>query len=92
MKNIILTLAILLFNCHNTQNTGEMKIQQIPLEKQITYMIDLTLKTPHELYINDILAVSRSRGSNAAIDINPYVLKKWEIQDKVKAIALLAFE
>jgi len=34
MKNIILTLAILLFNCHNAQNTGEMKIQQIPLENK----------------------------------------------------------
>ena len=86
MKNIILTLAILLFNCHNTQNTGEMKIQQIPLEKQITYMIDLTLKTPHELYINDILAVSRSRGSNAAIDINPYVLKNGKYKIKLRLL------
>ena len=44
MKNIILTLAILLFNCHNAQNTGEMKIQQIPLEKQITYGISLSMR------------------------------------------------
>ena len=86
MKNIILTLAILLLNCHNAQNTGEMKIQQIPLEKQITYMIDLTLKTPHELYINDILAVSRSRGSNAAIDINPYVLKNGKYKIKLRLL------
>ena len=86
MKNIILTLAILLFNCHNAQNTGEMKIQQIPLEKQITYMIDLTLRTPHELYINDILAVSRSRGSNAAIDINPYVLKNGKYKIKLRLL------
>jgi len=86
MKNIILTLAILLFNCHNAQNTGEMEIQQIPLEKQITYMIDLTLRTPHELYINDILAVSRSRGSNAAIDINPYVLKNGKYKIKLRLL------
>ena len=46
MKKIIFIFIILLFNCHNAQNTGEMKIQQIPLEKQITYMIDLTLRTP----------------------------------------------
>ncbi|EPD29098.1 hypothetical protein SAMN05444420_102185 [Capnocytophaga granulosa] len=63
-----------------------MKIQQIPLEKQITYMIDLTLKTPHELYINDILAVSRSRGSNAAIDINPYVLKNGKYKIKLRLL------
>ena len=86
MKKILFIFTILLFNCHNAQNTGEMKIQQIPLEKQITYMIDLTLKTPHELYINDILAVSRSRGSNAAIDINPYVLKNGKYKIKLRLL------
>ena len=86
MKKIIFIFIILLFNCHNAQNTGEMKIQQIPLEKQITYMIDLTLRPPHELYINDILAVSRSRGSNAAIDINPYVLKNGKYKIKLRLL------
>ena len=87
MKKVyLLAIAILMFNCHNAQNTGEMKIQQIPLEKQITYMIDLTLRTPHELYINDILAVSRSRGSNAAIDINPYVLKNGKYKIKLRLL------
>ena len=33
MKKVyLLAIAILMFNCHNAQNTGEMKIQQIPLE------------------------------------------------------------
>ena len=86
MRQLVFLCFILLFNCHNAQNTGEMKIQQIPLEKQITYMIDLTLKTPHELYINDILAVSRSRGSNAAIDINPYVLKNGKYKIKLRLL------
>ena len=86
MKKILFIFTILLFNCHNAQNTGEMKIQQIPLEKQITYMIDITLKTPHELYINDILAVSRSRGSNAAIDINPYVLKNGKYKIRLRLL------
>ena len=88
MKKIhLLTIIILtLLNCNNTQK--KMKIQQIPLEKQITYMIDLTLKTPHELYINDILAVSRSRGSNAAIDINPYVLKNGKCKIKLQIFPL----
>ena len=86
MKKIhLLTIIILtLLNCNNTQK--KMKIQQIPLEKQITYMIYLTLKTPHELYINDILAVSRSRGSNAAIDINPYVLKNGKYKIKLRLL------
>ena len=85
MKKIhLLAIAILMFNCHNAQK--KMGTQQIPLEKQITYMIDLTLKTPHELYINDILAVSRSRGSNAAIDINPYVLKNGKYKIKLRLL------
>ena len=85
MKKVyLLAIAILLFNCHNAQK--KMGTQQIPLEKQITYMIDLTLKTPHELYINDILAVSRSRGSNAAIDINPYVLKNGKYKIKLRLL------
>ena len=85
MKKVyLLAIAILMFNCHNAQK--KMGTQQIPLEKQITYMIDLTLKTPHELYINDILAVSRSRGSNAAIDINPYVLKNGKYKIKLKLL------
>ena len=45
MKKIhLLAIAILMFNCHNAQK--KMGTQQIPLEKQITYMIDLTLKPP----------------------------------------------
>ena len=84
MRQLVFLCFILLFNCHNAQN--KMKIQQIPLEKQTTYMIDLTLKTPHELYINDILAVSRSRGSNAAIDINPYVLKNGKYKIKLRLL------
>jgi len=84
MRQLVFLCFILLFNCHNAQN--KMKIQQIPLEKQITYMIDLTLRTPHELYINDILAVSRSRGSNAAIDINPYVLKNGKYKIKLRLL------
>ena len=79
MKNIILTLAILLLNCNNTQNTGEMKIQQIPLEKQITYMIALSMRVPYELYINDIKADCDYVGANSGVDMNPYILKKWEI-------------
>ena len=72
MKKIhLLTIIILLFNCHNTQNTGEMKIQQIPLEKQITYIIALSMRVPYELYINDIKADCDYVGANSGVDMNP---------------------
>ena len=84
MKNIILTLAILLFNCHNAQNTGEMKIQQIPLEKQITYGISLSMCVPYELYINDIKADCDYVGANSGVDMNPYILKNGKYKVKLR--------
>ena len=86
MKKIhLLTIIILLLNCNNTQNTGEMKIQQIPLEKQITYMIALSMRVPYELYINDIKADYDYVGANNGVDINPYVLKngKYKVKQKI---------
>jgi len=84
MKNIILTLAILLLNCNNAQNTGEMKIQQIPLEKQITYIIALSMRVPYELYINDIKADCDYVGANSGVDMNPYILKNGKYKVKLR--------
>ena len=88
MKNIILTLAILLFNCHNAQNTGEIKIQQIPLEKQITYMIDITTNIPVIVYVNDIKASELNMPLGTAIDLNPYVLKNGKCKIKLQIFPL----
>ena len=88
MKNIILTLAVLLFNCHNAQNTGEMKIQQIPLEKQITYMIDITTNIPVIVYVNDIKASELNMPLGTAIDLNPYVLKNGKCKIKLQIFPL----
>ena len=84
MKKILFIFIILLFNCHNTQNTGEMKIQQIPLEKQITYGISLSMRVPYELYINDIKADYDYVGGNNGVDINPYVLKNGKYKVKLR--------
>ena len=88
MKNIILTLAVLLFNCHNAQNTGEMKIQQIPLEKQITYMIDITTNIPVIVYVNDIKASELNMPLGTTIDLNPYVLKNGKCKIKLQIFPL----
>ena len=85
MKKVyLLAIAILLFNCHNTQNTGEMKIQQIPLEKQITYIIALSMRVPYELYINDIKADCDYVGANSGVDMNPYILKNGKYKVKLR--------
>ena len=84
MKKILFIFIILLFNCHNTQNTGEMKIQQIPLEKQITYMIALSMRVPYELYINDIKADCDYVGANSGVDMNPYILKNGKYKVKLR--------
>ena len=85
MKKVyLLAIAILLFNCHNTQNIGEMKIQQIPLEKQITYIIALSMRVPYELYINDIKADCDYVGANSGVDMNPYILKNGKYKVKLR--------
>ena len=85
MKKVyLLAIAILMFNCHNAQNTGEMKIQQIPLEKQITYGISLSMRVPYELYINDIKADCDYVGANSGVDMNPYILKNGKYKVKLR--------
>jgi len=45
------------------------------IAKQFTYAVSVTTYTPYELYINDIPAEKDyDAGSNAAIEINPYLL------------------
>ena len=88
MKKILFIFTILLFNCHNTQNTGEMKIQQIPLEKQITYMIDITTNIPVIVYVNDIKASELNMPLGTAIDLNPYVLKNGKCKIKLQIFPL----
>ena len=88
MKKILFIFTILLFNCHNTQNTGEMKIQQIPLEKQITYMIDITTNIPVIVYVNDIKVSELNMPLGTAIDLNPYVLKNGKCKIKLQIFPL----
>ena len=85
MKKVyLLAIVILLFNCHNAQNTGEMEIQQIPLEKHITYIIALSMRVPYELYINDIKADCDYVGANSGVDMNPYILKNGKYKVKLR--------
>ena len=87
MKKIhLLTIIILLFNCHKAQN--KMKIQQIPLEKQITYMIDITTNIPVIVYVNDIKASELNMPLGTAIDLNPYVLKNGKYKIKLQIFPL----
>ena len=85
MKKVyLLAIAILLFNCHNIQNTGEIKIQQIPLEKQMTYGISLSMSVPYELYINDIKADCDYVGAISGVNMNPYILKNGKYKVKLR--------
>ena len=87
MKKIhLLTIVILLLNCNNTQK--KMEIQQIPLEKQITYMIDITTRTPVIVYVNDIKASELNMPLGTAIDLNPYVLKNGKCKIKLQIFPL----
>jgi len=88
MRQLVFLCCVLLFNCHNAQNTGKMKIQQIPLEKQITYMIDITTNIPVIVYVNDIKASELNMPLGTAIDLNPYVLKNGKYKIKLQIFPL----
>ncbi|WP_343912918.1 hypothetical protein [Aquimarina litoralis] len=57
------------------QTAENLKLKEIALDKQFTYAISVTTYIPYELYINDIAAEKDyDSGSNAAIEMNPYLL------------------
>ena len=85
-KAYLLAIAILMFNCHNAQK--KMGTQQIPLEKQITYMIDITTNIPVIVYVNDIKASELNMPLGTAIDLNPYVLKNGKCKIKLQIFPL----
>ena len=82
MRQLVFLCFILLFNCHNAQK--KMETQQIPLEKQITYGISLSMRVPYELYINDIKADYDYVGANSGVDMNPYILKNGKYKVKLR--------
>ena len=82
MRQLVFLCFILLFNCHNAQK--KMETQQIPLEKQITYGISLSMRVPYELYINDIKADFHYVGANSGVDMNPYILKNGKYKVKLR--------
>ena len=86
MKKILFIFIILLFNCHNAQK--RIETQQIPLEKQITYMIDITTNIPVIVYVNDIKASELNMPLGTAIDLNPYVLKNGKCKIKLQIFPL----
>ena len=85
-KAYLLAIAILMFNCHNAQK--KIETQQIPLEKQITYMIDITTNIPVIVYVNDIKASELNMPLGTAIDLNPYVLKNGKCKIKLQIFPL----
>lgn len=76
-----------LLSCYkkNDVNTTIKTSNNIQQDKQLNYILDLTLKTPYELFIDDIkIASNYSRGSNAAVELNPYILKNGKHKIKLK--------
>ena len=65
-----------------------METQQIPLEKQITYMIDITTNIPVIVYVNDIKASELNMPLGTTIDLNPYVLKNGKCKIKLQIFPL----
>lgn len=80
MKYLIISLIVFL-GCvkkkdnKTMQSTKDLITKEIDLDKQFTYAVSVTTYTPYELYVNDMPAEKDyDAGSNAAIEINPYLL------------------
>lgn len=89
-RAIVFFLILSLFaNCKQNNNLKDQKMEysKVVQSEQFNYVLDLSLKTPYELYFDDIkIASNYSRGSNAAIELNPYILKNGKY--KVKLVLL----
>lgn len=57
---------------------------RIPIEKQITYGLQLNMKLPYELYVNDIKAAYNYVGGNIGVDMNPYLLRNGKCKIRIK--------
>lgn len=86
-KVLIVLLGFILLGCSentNHKNTENMKYQNFPLEKQLTYMLDVSSKIPIIIYFNDIKISEENTPVNTAVDVNPYVLKNGKYKVKVQ--------
>lgn len=79
MKNFILVFSLFFLISCNGQDKKE-----IPEEKRLTYMLELNIKLPYELYINDIKADNDYIGANSGVDVNPYILKNGKYKIRIK--------
>jgi hypothetical protein len=75
---------ILNLGCSQNGKSQDFNIKQVPLEKQITYALQLNMRLPYELYINDIKAQYDYIGGNAGVDLNPYLLKNGKCKIRIK--------
>ncbi|MCY0977816.1 hypothetical protein PGH12_15735 [Chryseobacterium wangxinyae] len=81
---IFFCLIILNFGCSQSSKSQGSFTAQVPLEKQITYALQLNMRLPFELYINDIKASYNYVGTNVGVDLNPYLLGNGKCKIRIK--------
>jgi hypothetical protein len=91
MKNIIAILILLMFNMSCTEKIEKnqnknlnMKISQIPLEKQISYGLEINAPIPVIIYFNDIKVSEKNTPLNTVVELNSYILKNGKYKIKIK--------
>ncbi|WP_260393328.1 hypothetical protein [Riemerella anatipestifer] len=87
MKKLLTLFFVLVLSACNGQQKNK-KITQIPLEKQITYALDITTNVPVIVYVNDIKASEYDMPLGTAIDLNPYLLKNGKCTIKLQIFPL----
>ncbi|QAR30786.1 hypothetical protein EQP59_05255 [Ornithobacterium rhinotracheale] len=81
MKKLLILYLVFVLSACNGQQKSE-KITPIPLEKQITYALEITTNVPVIVY--DIKASEYNMPLGTAIDLNPYLLKNGKCTIKLQ--------
>lgn len=89
MKKILLIFSILIINigCSKDSNnvkTNSQSMNTVPLNKQITYAIDITAPIPVIIYFNDIKISEENTPLNSTLDVNGYALKNGKYKIKIQ--------
>lgn len=83
----LFTATFIFFGCsqeNKKPKQNNMNNLQATSNKRITYGLQLSMKLPYELYINDIKADYDYVGTNSGVEMNPYLLSNGKCIVKIK--------
>lgn len=95
MKNILAILIVLMFNINctdkmekNQNKSLDRKVSQVPIEKQISYGLEINAPIPVTIYFDDIKISEKNTPLNTVVELNPFILKNGKHKVKIEVYPL----